>query len=172
MTPEQADFVARLFLAQIQNEQKTTRRVIAAVPDGKGDYRPHPVSRNALDLAWHIAASEKWFLDSIARGEFPAIEEEKRPADVKEPSDVAAWYDREFATNFDRVAKLTKEQFAKPIPFYGLYNHPGVLYLPFMIHHSVHHRGQLAAYLRPMGAKVPNIYGGSYDEPLQMSARD
>jgi uncharacterized damage-inducible protein DinB len=29
--------------------------------------------------------------------------------------------------------------------------------------HSIHHRGQLSMYLRPMGAKVPAIYGESYD---------
>jgi uncharacterized damage-inducible protein DinB len=32
--------------------------------------------------------------------------------------------------------------------------------------HSIHHRGQLASYLRPMGSKVPSIYGGSADEPM------
>ena len=29
---------------------------------------------------------------------------------------------------------------------------------------QVHHRGQLSTYLRPMGAKVPSIYGPSADE--------
>jgi hypothetical protein len=29
--------------------------------------------------------------------------------------------------------------------------------------HSIHQRGQLAAYLRGMGSKVPNIYGPSAD---------
>jgi len=28
----------------------------------------------------------------------------------------------------------------------------------------VHHRGQLSAYLRPMGGKVPSIYGPSADD--------
>ncbi len=28
----------------------------------------------------------------------------------------------------------------------------------------IHHRGQLSTYLRPMGAKVPSIYGKSGDE--------
>ena len=29
---------------------------------------------------------------------------------------------------------------------------------------SVHHRGQLSAYIRPMGGKVPSIYGPSADD--------
>jgi uncharacterized damage-inducible protein DinB len=40
---------------------------------------------------------------------------------------------------------------------------PAVTYLNFLLHHSIHHRGQLSMYLRPMGAKVPSIYGESYD---------
>jgi uncharacterized damage-inducible protein DinB len=30
---------------------------------------------------------------------------------------------------------------------------------------AIHHRGQLSSYLRPMGAKVPSIYGPSGDDP-------
>ena len=37
-----------------------------------------------------------------------------------------------------------------------------------MIRHTVHHRGQLSAYLRPMGSKVPQIYGGSADDPMEI----
>jgi len=44
---------------------------------------------------------------------------------------------------------------------------PAAMYLGFELNHTVHHRGQLSAYLRPMGAKVPDIYGGSADEPFQ-----
>ncbi|MGE5735968.1 MAG: DinB family protein [Acidobacteriota bacterium] len=40
-------------------------------------------------------------------------------------------------------------------------------YLGFLNNHSIHHRGELATYLRPMGSKCPSIYGGSYDEPWQ-----
>ena len=44
---------------------------------------------------------------------------------------------------------------------------PNVTYLGFANNHGIHHRGQLAAYLRAMGSKVPSIYGGSADEPFQ-----
>jgi uncharacterized damage-inducible protein DinB len=50
---------------------------------------------------------------------------------------------------------------------FGMFNLPAVMYLQFMLNHSIHHRGQLSSYLRPMGAKVPSIYGGSFDEPME-----
>lgn len=49
------------------------------------------------------------------------------------------------------------------VDFRGMFQQPAVLYLHLLMHHSIHHRGQLSTYLRPMGAKVPSIYGESYD---------
>jgi uncharacterized damage-inducible protein DinB len=65
----------------------------------------------------------------------------------------------------DRIRALKAEQLATPIDFFGAFNLPAAFYLGFLNNHSIHHRGQLAVYLRPMGAKCPSIYGGSYDEP-------
>jgi uncharacterized damage-inducible protein DinB len=70
-----------------------------------------------------------------------------------------------------RVAALTAEQLLTPVNFF-IFNLPAVQYLAFVNNHSIHHRGELATYLRPMGSKVPAIYGGSYDEPLQPPAQD
>ena len=51
----------------------------------------------------------------------------------------------------------------KTADFRGLFQLPAVVYLHTASIHSIHHRGQLSMYLRPMGAKVPAIYGESYD---------
>jgi uncharacterized damage-inducible protein DinB len=50
------------------------------------------------------------------------------------------------------------------VDFWSIFQLPAVVYLQFAINHSVHHRGQLTIYLRPMGAKVPSIYGESFDD--------
>ena len=62
------------------------------------------------------------------------------------------------------------EQLLTPIEFFGVFNLPAALYLGFLNNHSIHHRGELTTYLRPMGSKVPSIYGGSYDEPFNPPA--
>jgi uncharacterized damage-inducible protein DinB len=77
------------------------------------------------------------------------------------------WYDKNFKRAAARVSALTPEQLATPIDFMGVFNLPAVSYLGFLNNHSIHHRGALATYLRPMGSKCPSIYGGSYDEPWQ-----
>ena len=58
---------------------------------------------------------------------------------------------------------MTLEQLVKVVDFRGLFQLPAVMYCGFILHHSVHHRGQLSTYLRPMGSKVPAMYGESYD---------
>jgi uncharacterized damage-inducible protein DinB len=59
---------------------------------------------------------------------------------------------------------------AKEVDFFGMMKAPAVVFLAMAQNHSVHHRGQLAAYLRAMGSAVPAIYGGSADEPSQAAA--
>ena len=166
MQPDQAAFLLNFLLPQIKNEQKLTKKVIEAVPVDKGEYQPDPRSMKALDLAWHIASSECFFMDGAAAGEFSPGG--TRPETVRTSEDVANWYEEHFAQSFGRVSKMTPEQLLKMIDFHGVFNFPAVVYLQLMNNHGIHHRGQLSAYLRPMGAKVPSIYGGSADEPFKM----
>jgi uncharacterized damage-inducible protein DinB len=165
MTPEQASFLKDIFIADIEKESQTTLRVLQAVPTDKGSYRPHANSRSALELAWHIASADVWFLEGFLSGKFE-MEDDSMPADLTNAAEIACWYEDGIAANLGKVAKLPAEFWATPLNFFGIYNLPAVLYLQFMLNHTIHHRGQLCAYLRPMGAKVPNIYGGSFDEPM------
>ena len=59
-----------------------------------------------------------------------------------------------FTARFEKLTHLTNEQLTKIVDFRGMFQLPAVVYLNFVIHHSIHHRGQLSMYLRPMGAKV------------------
>lgn len=163
MQPDQATFLVQtVFLPAVKTEHGTTRAVIEAIPLTKGDYRPDPVSKTALELAWHIVASEKRFLEGIANGEFN-FNPINRPESVQNSADIARWYDEMFQSVYPRLQQLSGEQLAKSIDFRGMFQQPAVLYLRLTLHHSIHHRGQLSTYLRPMGGKVPAIYGESYD---------
>jgi uncharacterized damage-inducible protein DinB len=166
MNPEQATFLAQMFLQGLEREYEITKKVIAAVPEAKKDHRPDPNARTAFDLASHIATSEVWFLNGIANGEFATGE----PPKFNSVAEISAFYHREFPAALAKVKALPADKLGKMIQAFGVFNLPAVAYLGFMNNHSIHHRGQLATYLRPMGSKVPSIYGGSHDEPMQMPA--
>ena len=162
MTSEQATFLLNTYLPALKNEYRTTKNVIAAIPLDKGDYRPDEISKSALDLAWHIVATENRFLDAVLTGAFD-LTPAPRPETVKNSADLLALYQEDFEPRFEKLTKLSPEALLKIVDFRGMFQMPAVTYLSFVMHHSVHHRGQLSMYLRPMGAKVPSIYGESYD---------
>lgn len=161
-TAEQAKVVADTMLADFDNEVAATKRVIGAIPAGKEGYAPDPKNMTAIDLAWHIARAEPFFLNSVSEGQF-VRGDSKRPDDIRTAQDVLAWYDANLPPALARARGLSGEQLAKVVDFFGVVQMPAATCLVFMLKHGAHHRGQLSAYLRPMGAKVPNIYGQSAD---------
>ena len=62
------------------------------------------------------------------------------------------------------MTKLRGDQLVKMVDFRGLFQRPAVSFALLGMVHTIHHRGQLSSYLRCMGAKVPSIYGESYDD--------
>jgi uncharacterized damage-inducible protein DinB len=163
MSPEFALGYRAMMLDGIVREAQVTKNVIAAVPDASSSYKPDPCARTAKELAWHLANSDIQFLDGIADLKFNMEAPEHKPQTTAE---VVAWYDENVQRGAARVSAMTPEQLLTPVNFFGVFNLPAVLYLGFLNNHSIHHRGELATYLRPMGSKVPSIYGGSYDEPF------
>ena len=169
-SPEFVSAYCAMMLDGVTREMETTKKVIAAIPENKRDYRPDPHARTAWDLAWHVANSDVEFLDGIADMKFDMTETQRanKPATIAE---LLTWYDREMKRGIARVRAMSPAQHATPVDFAGMFKMPAAFYLGFLNNHSIHHRGELATYLRPMGAKVPSIYGGSYDEPFQMPAK-
>jgi uncharacterized damage-inducible protein DinB len=136
--------------------------VIEAIPVDNSDYRPDPMSKTAMELAWHIASTEMRFLNAVAAGGFD-FTPMPRPESIKTSADLVAWYTGNFASHLEPVTKLSGDQLVKIVDFRGMFQLPAVMYLNFVLHHTVHHRGQLSTYLRAMGSKVPAMYGESYD---------
>jgi uncharacterized damage-inducible protein DinB len=161
--PDQAAFLLHgSYLPALKSEQRITTSVIEAIPQDKGDYRPDEISKTALGLAWHIVSAEMRFMDAVLTGEFN-LSPMPIPDSVKNSADLSAWYKDHFEQHLEKLTKLSNDQLLKIVAFRGMFQLPAVMYLGFVLHHSVHHRGQLSMYLRPMGAKVPSIYGESWD---------
>jgi uncharacterized damage-inducible protein DinB len=161
--PDQASFLLNtIYLPGLKNEHRITKTVIEAIPLDKGDYKPNEVSMSALGMAWHIVMAENRFIDAVLNGGFD-LSPYPMPESIKNSQDLIAMYTEGFESRVAKLEKLSNEQLLKIVDFRGAFQLPAVMYLGFILHHSVHHRGQLSMYLRPMGAKVPSIYGESYD---------
>jgi uncharacterized damage-inducible protein DinB len=73
------------------------------------------------------------------------------------------FYKQTFPAKLAALKEMPAEQLADMIDFFGAMKMTRAQWIGFANNHSIHHRGQLAAYLRAMGSKVPNIYGPSAD---------
>jgi len=141
------------------DEAKTTRNVLARIPEGS-DYRPDPKSRTAKEIAWQMVCEEKMIIDALERGAAewapPPI-----PATMK---DVLAAYEAQSAGMEQRWTGLSAERWGGELEFFGQKRPAAPMAWSFLFD-IVHHRGQITTYLRPMGSTVPQIYGPSGDEP-------
>ena len=163
MNAEQATAIVQLLTGTIEREAVSTRKVISAVPHDNRHYKPDPKSRSAWDLAVHTATSDVWFADSILNGKFEWTGEPPTPAEMTDPAAVARWHETQMADRVAKLRALSPEQMLREVEFFGT-KAPACTWLVLMNNHAVHHRGQLAAYLRAAGSKVPAIYGMSADE--------
>ncbi len=148
-----------LFTQFWEDETKTTRNVIARIPDGS-DYRPDPKSRTAGEIAWQIACEEKMIIDALETGKAdwnPA----PAPKSMKELLDI---YEKQSADIVRRLKALPQARWDGSLDFFGGQRPASPMAWSFLFD-IVHHRGQITTYLRPMGSTVPQIYGPSADEP-------
>jgi uncharacterized damage-inducible protein DinB len=116
-------------------------------------------------------ASEKRFFNAVTTGAFD-LTPMPRPENVRSAADIAAVSDANFSEGLEALERLSGEQLVKIIDFRGMFQLPAISYIQFILHHTIHHRGQLSTYLRPMGGKVPSMYGESYDAAQARLARE
>ena len=170
MTPEQAKAAADMLATVWEGEFPATGQVLAAVSNDKRDYKPDPKSRTAWELARHLASADIWFIDSIVKGAFEWDPDAAKRSEeqFKTVDDVVAFYKKAFPEKLKQLRALPGDKLTPALSFFGAMTMPTVQYIGFANNHSIHHRGQLAAYLRAMGSKVPNIYGPSADAETEV----
>lgn len=168
MNPEIAKGMADFYIPVLSQEVETNVRVIKAVPEDGSDYRPHSDSMSALELARHMSLEDVWFLQAVIDGQFGPMPPQGEDSEVTSVADAVDLYNEKMPALIEQVKSLTGEKLIQEVSLMGVFNLPAIGFLSFMLRHTVHHRGQLSAYLRPMGAKVPQIYGGSADNPMEL----
>jgi uncharacterized damage-inducible protein DinB len=148
-----------LFVKFWTDESTTTAKVLARIPEGS-TYRPDPKSRTAQEIAWAIVCEEKMLIEALETGKAewaPA----PMPTTMKE---VLAAHETQSAKMPGRWKQLPDAKWDGTLEFFGTQRPASPMAWGFLFD-IVHHRGQITTYLRPMGSKVPQIYGPSGDEP-------
>ena len=155
---------SEFFAARVEGEIPAFVKVLRAVPSDKFEYRPHEKSKSAGDLAWQIATEVE---DLIGLFDSAVVDSrpQPRPASSEE---MAATFERAAKQVVERARSVDETLWKGPGKFLwegqSMWEAPAAEIAWGFLFDLVHHRGQLSTYLRPMGAKVPAIYGPSGDE--------
>jgi uncharacterized damage-inducible protein DinB len=154
------------FLDQFKAEHATTMKVLRAYPPDQADFRPHPRSQSARELAWTFVVEQTIISRSLAG---PLKLGAGMPKPPEEFQAIIEQFDREYHDLVAQIEKTPDSRFEETVKFFS---GPGQLadfavlsMCWFMLCDQIHHRGQYSVYLRMAGGKVPAIYGPSADEP-------
>lgn len=152
------------FLKTWNQEAPATRKVIERIPQDRSDYRADPKARTAREIAWLMVREEIILGEGLEKGVLEWTDE-PTPATMRE---ILETYDRSHEAMTTKLGATDAAKWETPISF--LFQGAEAMNSPVydmawgFLRDQIHHRGQLSTYLRPMGAKVPQIYGPSADE--------
>src|SRR5712691_11885547 len=154
-------------LQELDQEARTTRRVLERVPGDRLGWKPHAKSMSLGQLALHVATVPGGVAQIARQSPFP-LPEFKQPAatsaaelipaleqSVAKAQEILRAMDDADLANIWRAVDGDREVMALPV---------GALLRSIMLNHWYHHRGQLSVYLRQLDVPVPSIYGPSADE--------
>ncbi len=152
---------------RFQVEAGLTRSILEQLPAPGLDYRPHPKAPSAGQLFWTIARGLEIRLDIVKTYESDGPPVEPYPSHQEMLAsylDLTQQIAEEMAV-VDEKRWTTKAQFR--VNGRVALDWP-VRDILWMFHFDmIHHRGQLTTYLRPLGARVPSIYGKSGDDAAE-----
>ena len=153
----------QFFAKRLKGEIPGFLKVIRALPEEKLDYRPHEKNTPAGALAWQIACEMASLPDVIEKGII-----DYRQKECPALADIAATFETAANQVVERASAVSDEVWKGPAKFIYEGNTAWESTVENMVWgfflDLIHHRGQLTAYLRPMGGKVPAVYGPSADE--------
>jgi uncharacterized damage-inducible protein DinB len=154
------------FLKYWEKEGPATRKVIVRIPQDRSDYQADPKARTAREIAWLMVREETALVEGLEKGTFEWIELPAPPT----VNEIVTEYDRQHDAVASRLHAIPGPRWEEKLPFlfhgHEVMRETGYDMAWGFLLDQIHHRGQLSTYLRPMGAKVPAIYGPSADESM------
>jgi len=151
------------FIRQFKAERPKFLKVIRALPEDRLDYKPHERSSSASMIAWFLVLELRALVEMVKTRE-NHWQQTKGPATA---AAIATEYEKAANDMEAALASIDDAAWGQDCRMYvgdKLFRTAplGETVWDFFFD-AIHHRGQLTTYIRPMGGKVPSIYGPSGD---------
>lgn len=149
------------FLGQYGWESQTTANLLGALTDAAlSQDKAAGHNTTAGDIAWHIATAPVYMLNQVGYSIDPALSampEKLTAAAIKRTYDAISEQIKE------QTSGKSPEDLAKVYRVFEMFDWPAAQTLGIMLHHEIHHRGQLSVLMRQAGLVIPSIYGPTYE---------
>ena len=161
-----------LFLEILKSELPRFERVmkaVEAVPKHKHSYKHDAKSRTTFELLSHTFGSESQMIPVFLNGGKVDFATWLKPK-WKSAGEIRKGFVKNMKKVADSAKKMSEKKWNSKIKLYyggkvSWEDRRGKIAWEFLLD-LIHHRGQLSTHLRPMGGKVPSIYGPSADSEM------
>ena len=168
---EQPATIGQMFAAELKQEAISTRKMLERIPGEHFQWKPHERSMPLVSVAGHIADMIGWADMTINHDELDFEKTDTTPKTYSDASELVAYFDKNLSNALEILTSVSNETMMQS---WRLRNGEKILLeLPkvavmrsLVMNHVIHHRGQLAVYLRMLDVPVPSIYGPSADEQI------
>lgn len=153
---------------ELENEAKTTRKMLARVPPEKFDWQPHPKSMTLKRLAAHVAELPGWIALAIQTDGLDFENNPYQPKDVKSTGELLDFFEQSLQTGREALANANMETLTKEwiLRSGDTIHSRDTKYdvIRMALSQIIHHRAQLGVYLRLLDVPIPGSYGPSADD--------
>jgi len=161
--------ICQSLAAELQQEAKTTRKVLERVPEGSFDWKPHEKSMTLGRLAGHVAELPSLIIPALTQEEFDFASGGFKPFNPESTAGLLEKFDGSVEAAAGLLEKQPDERMGEKWRLrsgdHVLFEMPRAMVVRFVgLNHVIHHRGQLSVYLRLLDVPLPSIYGPSADE--------
>ncbi len=158
--------IGQSLIPELDQEMKSTRRVLERVPGDKGQWKPHPKSFAIGHLAQLVSWMPGWIAQTLKE---PRLDLSGGPGYSFEPTEkLLQSFDANVKAARAALEKATDADFAAPWSLTMgervVFTAPRGVVVRQHFGHLSHHRGQLTVYLRLLDIPVPAVYGPTADE--------
>ncbi len=158
-----------LFQKELEREAIATRKMLAAVPEGKWDWKPHPKSMSMLQLTTHIAELPTWIGMALNTSELNFEGMDWTPTPVKDTAHLVQIFETSLADAREQLANGKEDKLDEPWTLRNgeqVYStEPKADVIRMSLSQIIHHRAQLGVFLRLLDVPIPGSYGPSADDP-------
>jgi uncharacterized damage-inducible protein DinB len=157
-------------LAEYDHELATTRRLLERLPDDPDRlaWKPHPKSMSLGGLATHIANLPTWGESILNASSFDLAGLPPNLGAKTARGEILSFFDantKRTRASLDRTDAEYLDRWTLKRGGQEMFSLPKIAaFRNFVLHHIIHHRGQLSVYLRLNDIPLPSMYGPTADE--------